>query len=359
MDAKHRRATVSGRAAIGLALQALGVRPGERVLVPTYHCPTMITPIVAAGAVPVFYPISSSGGPNLAWLGERGTVGARAMLVAHYFGVPQAMAGIRQFCDANGLALVEDCAHAFFGASDGRAVGRWGDVAIASLTKFFPVPEGGLIVSNEVPLQHLQLSPRPWFDGLRAIADAIQVGAEHGRLKGFNTVLQALFGAKALLRRKASKEQPSQAVAAADAADELLRPAEPAGAALWITRHVHPGRIAACRRRNYARLARRLSGLRGAYPLVPELPAGAVPYVFPLFVHRAEDVYQPLRRSGIPIFRWDQRWPDTPTLQGDQGLAWSSHVFQLGCHQDLTEDDIERIASTVRLIVEHEAGGVA
>jgi hypothetical protein len=233
-------------------------------------------------------------------------------------------------------------------------------VAIASLTKFFPVPEGGLIVSNDVPLEHFQLSSRSWTDELRAIADAIQLGAEHGRLKGFNTVLQALFRAKALLRRKATKgRHPPEVLPPTDTFDELMRAAEPAAAALWITRHVHRGRIAACRRRNYARLATRLSELRGAHPVIRELPPGAVPYVFPLYVHRADDVYQPLRRTGIPIFRWDQLWPDTPTLQGDQGLAWSTHVFQLGCHQDLTEDDIDRVASTVRQIVDGEGGGVS
>jgi dTDP-4-amino-4,6-dideoxygalactose transaminase len=282
------------------------------------------------------------------------------MLVAHYFGVPQAMQGVRKLCDANRLALIEDCAHAFFGVADGRAVGGWGDVAVASLTKFFPVPEGGVIVSNDVPLEHLQLSPRPWIDELRAIADAVQLGAEHGKLRGFNSVLQAIFGARALLRRKAQAEQTQpQPLARAELADELLKAAQPAAAALWIARHVHAGRIAAVRRRNYARLARRLSGLRGGYPLARELPAGAVPYVFPLFVHRAEEVYQPLRRTGIPIFRWDQLWPDTPKLEGDHGLAWSRHVFQLGCHQDLAEDDIERIASSVRAIVDGEAGGVS
>lgn len=356
MDAKQRCATVSGRAAIGLAIQALGIRPGERVLVPTYHCPTMITPIVAAGAIPVFYPIGPTGGASLAWLEERGTRDVRAMVVAHYFGVPQAMAGIRKFCDANGLALIEDCAHSFFGVSDGRPVGSWGDVAIASLTKFFPVPEGGLIVSNDVPLDHMRLSPRPWIDELRAIGDAIQAGAEHGKLGGLNSLLQALFGAKALVRRTAQAEQ-APALARVNVDDELLKPAQPAAATLWITRHVHAGRIAACRRRNYARLAKRLAGVRGAYPLVPDLPPGAVPYVFPLYVHRAEALYQPLRRTGIPIFRWDLLWPDTPALEADdQGLDWSTHVFQLGCHQDLTEHDIEKIASTVRLIVGGEAG---
>ena len=90
-----------------------------------------------------------------------------------------------------------------------------------------------------------------------------------------------------------------------------------------------------------------------------DLPAGAVPYVFPLYVHRAEELYQPLRRTGIPVFRWDQVWPGSPALEGDLGLAWSKHVFQLGCHQDLGEDDIERIASIVHLIVDGEGGGAS
>jgi dTDP-4-amino-4,6-dideoxygalactose transaminase len=317
----------------------------------------MIGPVVAAGAIPVFYPLGPMGGADLAWLEELGTRhAARAMLVAHYFGVPQTMAGIRRFCDTHRVALIEDCAHAFFGISDDRPVGQWGDVAIASLTKFFPVPEGGFIASDHIPLQHLKLAPRSWIDELRAVADAIQVGAEHGRLTGLNTLLQALFGAKARLRKAPQgQDKPRQALATTDVAEKP--PAEPAGAALWITRHVDPGRIAACRRRNYERLTRRLSELRGAYPLVPELPPAAVPYVFPLYVHRAEDAYQPLRRTGIPIFRWDELWPDTPALAGDHGLVWSGHVFQLGCHQDLTEDDIDRIASTVRRVVDDEGRG--
>src|SRR5262252_9349500 len=49
----------SGRAAIFLGLEALGVGPGDRVLVPTYHCPTMIAPIVRLGAKPLFYPINA------------------------------------------------------------------------------------------------------------------------------------------------------------------------------------------------------------------------------------------------------------------------------------------------------------
>jgi len=60
LDARYRRFTTSGRAAIEVALRVLGVGPGDKVLVPTYHCPTMIAPVVRSGAEPAFYPITAS-----------------------------------------------------------------------------------------------------------------------------------------------------------------------------------------------------------------------------------------------------------------------------------------------------------
>jgi dTDP-4-amino-4,6-dideoxygalactose transaminase len=119
-----------------------------------------------------------------------------------------------------------------------------------------------------------------------------------------------------------------------------------------ISGSVCHSRIVEDRRRNYADLARRLSGIRGARSLLPSLPEGATPYVFPLYVNDPAASYQRLRSAGIPIFRWDEVWPGTPVLDGDRGLDWADRVFQLGCHQDLSPPDIEAIARTVREIIE-------
>ena len=118
------------------------------------------------------------------------------MLAAHYFGLPQPMAAMRAFCDERGISLIEDCAHAFFGVSDDRPVGSWGDVAIASLTKFFPVPEGGLLASATRPLDSLFLTPRSFRDELKAAADAIEIGARHDRFPGLNWLFNCVFGLK-------------------------------------------------------------------------------------------------------------------------------------------------------------------
>ena len=64
-DIANRAYTSSGRAALLAAFGQMNLPPGSRVLVPSYHCPTMVAPVVQAGLVPVFYPIGPDGLPKL------------------------------------------------------------------------------------------------------------------------------------------------------------------------------------------------------------------------------------------------------------------------------------------------------
>jgi len=319
----------------------VGVGPGTRVLAPTYHCPTMIAPVEKLGAEIVFYPINAAGGPNMAWLDAIDTRGVRALLAAHFFGIPQPMQRLRWYCDQRGIALIEDCAHAFFGRSDGRPVGAWGDFAIASLTKFFPVNEGGLLLSTRGRLTAKDARGRGWLDEARSLADALEMGARHGSLPGINRLLQAVFGSKNLLRRR-SATAPEQSLCAPSLdARAMTR------AAHWIFRHTHRHRIVTRRRQHYNQLVALLSGAAGMHALMPPLPPDCAPYVMPLFVASPDALYQALRRARMPVFRWCQRWPDTPEIEGDHGGVWSRHVLQLGCHQDLSDAQITELADTL------------
>lgn len=358
--------TTSGRAAIALALRALRIGRGDRVLVPTYHCPTMIAPIVAVGAEPVFFPIDATGAPATAALDERQMQGVRAMIAAHYFGLPQPMRAIRAFCDEHGIALIEDCAHALFGVSDGRPVGRWGDYAIASLTKFLPVVDGGCLVSSRGIGDVPQLGRQPFASEVKSFANALELGVMHGRVAGLNTLLGGVFGAVSRLRgRRHGPESSESDAAPTDVAGRWLAdfaPGSRIGSAAspwtcWIARHAHRERIVAARRRNYALLARLITSMPGVRALRPVLPDDAAPYVFPLWVDRPEAVYQEVRHAGIPVFRWDELWPTSPVLAGDVGNDWATHVFQIGCHQDLRSEDIVAEVEALSRIMEKGAPG--
>ena len=358
--------TTSGRASILLALEALGVGPGDRVLLPTYHCPTMVAPAVELGAVPVFYPLDASGAPDLAWLEETANLqGVRVLLAAHFFGLPQPMSRVHDWCSRHGIRLIEDCAHAFFGNAGKRPIGAWGDVSIASLTKFLPVPEGGcLIVNHGQPLRALTRCGTGVH--VKAAIDILDVGARQGQLTGLNSLINGAMGALRALRGGPSASRSVLAAEAPDtssitavaagipgaplappmAADfyidapmahrELARPCR------WVAGALPRQRIVERRRAHYAELTRQLSGHTGLQPLLPDLPADSVPYVFPLWVDEPDPGYAELRRLRMPVFRWERLWPGVPHIDGDMGRQWSHHVIQLACHQDLSPADLDR-----------------
>lgn len=346
--------TNSGRASILLALEMLGVGSGDKVLVPTYHCPTMVAPVMARGAVPVFYPLDATGAPQLEWLKDQNLLGVRAILVAHFFGLPQPLAGVHRWCSQHGVRLIEDCAHALFGASDGRDIGSWGDLAIASLTKFLPVPEGGCLVNNmmSVPLPPLQ---RPAMVGqIKAVFDIVHAGTNHGRLKGLGTLVSGLYRGMGMFKNTARPPELAENTEPLPS-DGFTIDTTQARRALthasqWVTQHSPRERIVLGRRNNYVFFAKALSGLVGMRPLGQNLPKDSAPYVFPLWVDHPDPGYLELRRRGFPVSRWDRLWPTVPSIDGDSGVEWSTHVLQLACHQDLTPAELQDMVSTLKQV---------
>ncbi|MDH0867769.1 DegT/DnrJ/EryC1/StrS family aminotransferase [Mitsuaria sp. GD03876] len=354
--------TTSGRAAILLALECLAVGPDDVVLLPTYHCPTMVSPVKTLGADAVFYPIDERGAPRLDWLSAHAPAHTKALLVPHYFGLPQPMDEARAWCDARGIALIEDCAHAMFGRAGARAIGSWGDVSIASLTKFFPTPEGGILALNRAGLTLPALTPASAIEQVKAASDILHMGASHDRLTGLNGLIRGAFTLKSALRSLLRGGAPGPGAAPSrhgelDEAEEIdanmalidlpLSHRALTRASGWISTRVPRRRIVEARRRNYAFFTEAFADRPGVHALLPALPADCAPYVFPLWVRSPDPGYLEMRKLGVPVSRWDRLWPGVPALPGDAGKAWSHHVLQLACHQDLTDADLRRIVEQV------------
>ncbi|WP_242126735.1 DegT/DnrJ/EryC1/StrS family aminotransferase [Sphingobium sp. Sx8-8] len=129
----HAIAVSNGTVALELALRALGVGPGDEVILPARSFFASAACIVAVGAVPVFAdidPLSNGIDPASVrrMLGPR----SRAILCVHLAGWPCAMAELRALADEKGLWLVEDCAQAHGATLHGRPLGSFGDAAAFS-----------------------------------------------------------------------------------------------------------------------------------------------------------------------------------------------------------------------------------
>ena len=345
-DLPHTRLLTSGRAALFAAMKALGIKAGDSVLTPSYHCPTLVAPLRAAGATVQFYPLGPDGLPALDSITP--APGTRALVVAQLFGLPRSLAALRAWCDARGIALVEDCAHSFFGQAGERPVGQWGDLATASVSKFFPVSEGGLLASAR-PLPAQALRPAGAKQRVKAWIDLLERASEQKRLTGLNAPLRALFRLKnGPPRASTAGGTPHEMDEAEMMADCDLARSEQVPPALTQQLFDLPrARIVARRRAHYDTLYRLTHNLPGARPLFGALPPDAAPYVMPLWVDEPEPVYAALRAAGCAVFRWDRVWPGVPTFHDDHGALWRTHVLQLLCHQDLDDAMLARTCAVL------------
>lgn len=349
-NAPHTAYTTSGRAALYQALLQLRLPAGSTVLVPTYHCPTMVAPVICAGLKPAFFGVQADGLPALDTIDAATASQAGAIIVAHYFGLPRSLAGLRAWCDRNDLALIEDCAHSFFGQAGDRPVGHWGDYATASLSKFFPVPEAGLLASATREIARMSLAAPGIRAQVKGWVDVLEVAVDHDRLGGLNRLLGPIFG----LKNHGPKEATTESATDRSSEKTMLQICDmrrigdaPLGISMMLNRVLPRGRIATRRKDNFALYAQYFADVAGARPAYASMPEAVAPYVFPLWVDDAERVYRSLHARRFPVFRWDRIWPGTPRLAGDVGPLWSQHILQLLCHQDLSAADVECTAYAV------------
>ena len=315
----------------------------------------MVAPVLLSGARPSYFGVLPTGLPDLDRIPAETARHAGAMLVPHYFGLPQSLARVREWCDEHRIMLIEDCAHSLYGAAGERSVGAWGDFATASLSKFLPIPEAGLLASARHPLVPLKLKPQGLKAELKGFIDVLEVATLNQRLPGLNRAVGSLFWLKRALRSAAATHASSSEASLEQdfmsGSDMQRIERVPLKASTWLVGSLPRSRIISRRRENYDQYAHELRDCRGARPLMQVDSSRTAPHVFPLWVDDADRIYQALRTRGYPVFRWDRIWPETPQLIGDAGPLWSHHVLQLLCHQDLRCDDIGATATAIKRLL--------
>jgi len=151
---KFALAVNSGTAALSLAMSALGLGPGDEVLLPGYLWVSCIAAVIRAGAIPQLVDVDDTFCMDPADLERKMGAHSRAVLLTHMSGAPGAVDKIAAICRAHKLPLIEDCAQANGASFRGKPVGSYGDLAIFSfqLNKNITAGEGGLVLCDEETL---------------------------------------------------------------------------------------------------------------------------------------------------------------------------------------------------------------
>src|SRR5574341_1807460 len=200
----HAVATASGSSALQVAMLALGIRPGDRVLTTPFTFAASSNAVIHAGARPIFADVAPATGnldPTAAEaVLQRDQI--RAILVVHLYGMPADMPAFRRLADRYNVLLIEDCAQAHGAAIDGRRVSTFGDAAIFSFypTKNMTTGEGGMVVTaDESVARRARLLVDPRGDEEYAY-----------EVVGFNYRMTEMAGAIGLVQLEALEDRNEQ-----------------------------------------------------------------------------------------------------------------------------------------------------
>ncbi len=155
VGAGHGIAVSNGTVALHLALVALGIGPGDEVIVPDLTFAATINAVIYCGATPVIADVD-----DRTWCLSLATVEAactprtKAIIPVHLYGRPAEMGPICAFAARRGIAVVEDCAEAPGARYAGRPVGQFGDISCFSFyaNKIVTTGEGGMCVTSSPEL---------------------------------------------------------------------------------------------------------------------------------------------------------------------------------------------------------------
>ena len=168
-------ACATGTGAIEVVLKAMGIGPGDEVIVPPYTFIATATAPMLIGATPVFCDIDlATLNLDPGRLEEAITPQTKAVMPVHFAGLAADMESILDICGRNGIPVIEDACHGHGGTWNDRGLGTIGLAGTFSFqaSKNMTAGEGGLITTDDTGLAELcesyiwvgRRAGRPWYE---------------------------------------------------------------------------------------------------------------------------------------------------------------------------------------------------
>lgn len=152
MGRRHGIAVTNGTAAIDAAVEAIGIKKGDEVIVPTFTIISCLHQIIRLGAVPVLVDADpKTWNINISQLEKKISSKTRAIMVVHIYGLPVEMDPVEKICKKYNLKLIEDSAELIGQYYKNRPCGSFGEISTVSFypNKHITTGEGGMILTDD------------------------------------------------------------------------------------------------------------------------------------------------------------------------------------------------------------------
>ena len=152
VDRSYAIAVANGTAALDIAIEALGIGPGDEVILPTFTIISCIGQIIRAGAIPVLVdsdPLTWN--MNVNQVAAKITPRTKAIMAVHIYGLPVDLDPLLELADRHGLRLIEDAAEMHGQTYKSKPCGSFGDISTFSFypNKHITTGEGGMVVTDD------------------------------------------------------------------------------------------------------------------------------------------------------------------------------------------------------------------
>ncbi|MBN2284724.1 MAG: DegT/DnrJ/EryC1/StrS family aminotransferase [Deltaproteobacteria bacterium] len=197
LGVRHTLGVSSGSAALKVALIALGIEPGDEIIVPAFTFIATYEAVIEAGAIPVWADIDDSLNLDPEEIGRKITARTKAVIPVHMCGAPARIDRIMELAREHNLLVLEDNAQSIGGGLNGKKLGTFGDMGILSFDyyKTITTGEGGMVLTNDTDLYNRA----DWYHDHGHMHDPSVSRAQENRiLLGFNFRMNEFQGAVGL-----------------------------------------------------------------------------------------------------------------------------------------------------------------
>lgn len=152
VDRKHGIAVANGTAALEVAVQALGMKDGDEVIMPTFTIISCAMAVTKVGAKPVFVDSDAeTWNMNVDEIEAKITSKTKAIMMVHIYGLPANVDKVLEIAQKYNLRIIEDAAEMHGQTYNGKPCGSFGDISIFSFypNKLVTTGEGGMLVTND------------------------------------------------------------------------------------------------------------------------------------------------------------------------------------------------------------------
>jgi perosamine synthetase len=349
-DARRVYYTHKGRCGLGLLCSHWNLTAGDEILVPAYNCGSEIDPFLQYNLKVIYYRVDTKAEIDYSNIRQQVTGRTKVIYITHYFGWPQKIQDLSEYCRKNKIYLIEDCALSLFSNPVDLPIGILGDAAIYSFPKTLPVPDGGALTILQDSLAGMPAQKPPIGEIYNEFLPLIKRTA----LRFCDKIgLYPYLPNRLIQSRRCSTDSTTPAgfpeIPQSYYYDRNIQDMTASAMTRYIVKHTCLDAVVRQRRTNYTLLYEAIKDSMLFKPLYKELPEGVCPLYLPVLVENRKAACDYLNHKGVLAIQWWSGfhkafdWADFP-----EARYLKEHLLVLPIHQQLTARDIRYITAIIQ-----------